>query len=52
MSVEGKGGRIPGHGDWTLRGRNTEGKSKWSPKLASTKKYEGSTKVFRTCKLL
>ena len=52
MSVEGEGDRIPGHGNWTLRGRNAEEKGKWSSKLASTKGYEGSTKVFRTCKLL
>ena len=45
MLVEGEGGGIPGYSNWTSRGRNVEGESKWSPELTSTKKYEESTKV-------
>jgi len=50
--VESQRGRIPGHSNWASRSGNVEGKSRWSPKLASTKECEGSTKVPRTCQLL
>ena len=40
------------YSNWTLRGRNAEGENKQSSKLTSTKKYKGSTKVSRACKLL
>jgi len=43
--VKSQRDRIPRYSNWTLRGRNVEGESKWSPELTSTKKYEESTKV-------
>jgi len=52
MLVESKGDRISRYSNWTLRGRNTKGKNKWSSKLTSTKKYKGSTKLSKACKLL
>ena len=52
MLVESQRGRIPGYSNWTLRSGNAEEESRWSPKLASTKECEESTKVPRTCQLL
>ena len=50
--MKDKGDGIPRCINKTSEGKNAEGKGRWSPKLASTKKYKRSAKVSRTGKLL
>ena len=50
--MESKRGRISGSSNQSKRGRNTEGESEKSTKLAGTQKYQRGTKILGPSQLL